>query len=283
MSTDVNSLEVTTRKVRNLFPEEIKYSQETGLCKIKLWVFILGLCRFLKAHIATNEGYNSLLKGLAVRCRNIGLPLLSARCNIKRSIGVGMRGSQTRWGSIKGVAAGVLQDALENFEEGQLVLATADRWKAPMASDARLGNPITEFQLYNRYNECFPSDQPADIMLKATKRGCLWHRVFQEPSALLGFVLESPERELKPGMSFFFLHRKKLFTGHSSCWHYFGKGLGSGCDDQRPLRIRPVHRAIRGSILLAAHTPTRLPNDSLLFEVVLCAGYWALWPDRHEI
>ena len=63
-----------------------------------------------KGDVAINEGHNSLIKSIVQRCRNIGLPLLSARSNCKKELRVGIRGAPSKWSQVKKQALCMVQD-----------------------------------------------------------------------------------------------------------------------------------------------------------------------------
>ena len=93
LATPDENMDTTALKLKNLFRSEFLDSQQHGTCGQNLWAVIKPWYDKSKGHVGRNEGHNSLIKAICNRCRNIGLPLLSARCNMKKELGVGMRGA----------------------------------------------------------------------------------------------------------------------------------------------------------------------------------------------
>ena len=101
MATIDERLESTARRLKALFRDEIDYTAKTGLCKPMMWSFSLALRYNIRSDVCINESHNSLIKGISARCRRIGLPLLSGRCNVKRELGTGTRGAVSRWSKVR--------------------------------------------------------------------------------------------------------------------------------------------------------------------------------------
>ena len=90
---------------------------ETGLADLAMWTAVRMLRRSARADVRVNEGHNSLIKAMANRCPRIGLPLLSARVNVKKELGLGSRGASKRWSSIRPALQRVLESSMHADHE----------------------------------------------------------------------------------------------------------------------------------------------------------------------
>ena len=111
LTSDHSKLESNSRKLRGLLSHELEYSSLTGKCAPTLFSLIRSWSVTVKGDVAINEGHNSLIKSIAQRCRNIGLPLLSARANTKKELRVGVRGAPSKWSQVKKGALQMVQDS----------------------------------------------------------------------------------------------------------------------------------------------------------------------------
>jgi hypothetical protein len=131
LETDPNHLEVTTKKIRALCGEDLRRAAATGTTSHVLHGIITMMRVNLKSDTRANEQFNSLIRVINDRCRNIGLDTLDARCSIKKQLGVGTRGVNLRWSSIRPHASTVLVDAVQNFEQGSQQAYADGRWLTP--------------------------------------------------------------------------------------------------------------------------------------------------------
>ena len=78
---------------------------------------------------------NSIIRWTCERSRNIGLTLLSARCVMRKALGLGARGDASGWNAVKPVALALLDKVTPCFGKGLLdVLLAPSRWdSAPPA------------------------------------------------------------------------------------------------------------------------------------------------------
>jgi hypothetical protein len=84
---------------------------------------------FFAGDTEINEEYNSLIKIACRRAPNIALPLVSARCNLKKAMNVGSSKSLSRWQLVRPSAARVLQEALDGQQYASAVTDDAQRWQ----------------------------------------------------------------------------------------------------------------------------------------------------------
>ena len=89
-------LEITTRKFKTIWSEQLQHSAASGLCDPSMYTNASLIASKLRPDIRCNEQYNSLIRILSERSRRLGLPLLSSRCNLKKTLGVGTRGVSLR-------------------------------------------------------------------------------------------------------------------------------------------------------------------------------------------
>ena len=88
----------------------------------------------LRTDIRINEQYNSLIRTLCTRCRMIGLPLLSARVNLKKQLGVGTRGVTMKFSSLKSHAQVILDDITSHHKQAVEMTSSVSRWATPPPS-----------------------------------------------------------------------------------------------------------------------------------------------------
>ncbi len=110
------TLEINAQKIRLLCAEDLEQCAAHGTAGPLLYSLVLSWAASAKSDVAINEGHNSLIKAIAQRCRNIGLPLLSARANCKKELKVGVRGAPQKWSAVKRDALAMVQARLnESF------------------------------------------------------------------------------------------------------------------------------------------------------------------------
>ena len=168
VQTDQADLEPTSRKFKRIFEEGISNAAETGTCSHVLHVAACAISAALMTDVQVLEGNNSLLKTLTERCHNIGLPLLSARCVLKKGLGVGSRGSPGKWSSIKQRAGSIIQSCLDSQLEVRQVMETPGRWDAPLPT------PALHFNL----QVIEPGSRPNECVAWAIAHNALWHKAF---------------------------------------------------------------------------------------------------------
>ena len=125
LEQELADLELATRKVRQLFHAELGHAAATGLCEARLFSVCLALRVHLFPDVEQNEGYNSIIRCIIERCRHISLPLLAARANIKKTLGLGSRSSSSKWSSVR---------SGYHHEGAAAVLEDPDRWSSPLPS-----------------------------------------------------------------------------------------------------------------------------------------------------
>ena len=113
------TLEITAKKVRVVFKEDLEQAAANGTTGPALYGAIMMLKTQLKADTRSNEQFNSLIRILNERARTIHLDLLDARCRIKKALGGGTRGVNMRWSKIRPAATTILEDCIAQYDEGQ--------------------------------------------------------------------------------------------------------------------------------------------------------------------
>ncbi|CAK0836755.1 unnamed protein product [Prorocentrum cordatum] len=133
-------LEITTRKLRALCHHDLVQARDTGTCGTLLYSITMCMRCYSKADVRDNEQYNSLIRQMNMRCRNIGLPLMSSRINVKKWLGVGTRGASMRWSSIKPRAEALLRQLLPFAEQAQGIAIEDARFEAakPIETDVNV-------------------------------------------------------------------------------------------------------------------------------------------------
>ena len=133
----VVAIGVNEQKLCRIAKEELEICAASGKARPFLYTYGKELVRNALGDIHPNESYNSLVRGGCTRNRRIGLPLLSARCSNKKRVGVGHRGSTSKWSSIR-TAAKTLHKVAATYtgEAADIVLNDPDRWATPEPADA---------------------------------------------------------------------------------------------------------------------------------------------------
>lgn len=144
---------------------------------------------FLRTHsrsdVRTNEQYNSLVRQINERCRNISLSLLSARVNLKKMLGVGCRGAKMRWSSVRPKAEALLSTLMQHADQAHSLVAEPGRWEVPPPIPVA-GN------VNDIFNVCSPLDGNAASKWAAAFSLKL-HACCPEPSATQLIVMTVPE------------------------------------------------------------------------------------------
>ena len=110
LETPLEKLDSNVRKLRQRCLEEFESTARSGKLGPILHTTISAWSSSAKSDVAINEGHNSLIKAISGRCKNIGLPLLSARANTKKELRVGVRGAPVKWSNVKKSALVMVQD-----------------------------------------------------------------------------------------------------------------------------------------------------------------------------
>ena len=131
--TPMDQLDTNCAKLRRKLTDDLKHAADTGQAKPTLYSFGLAFKSNVKESIWINESHNSIIRGCCTKNRNIGLPLVSARCNSKKELGmeVGLRGSSSKWSKIRPVANQLLEDSIRHVLDGEDVLKDRERWSVP--------------------------------------------------------------------------------------------------------------------------------------------------------
>ena len=114
-------LDHNTRKLVRLLRPDFEEAAASGTCGPNLWAFAMSLRAYMKADVQNCEGMNSLIRSINERCKNIGLPLLSARCVMKRALGVGARGACSKWTSLLPRVSHVMEMLKSAYHRGKLL------------------------------------------------------------------------------------------------------------------------------------------------------------------
>ena len=138
-----------------------------------------------QADIRCNESYNNLLKNIVDLSPHINLPLLSARVNTKKLMGLGTRGISHRWSTLK-TRADLLEEMLSHYGAGLTVVGEEDRW-TDHASDATLPDRDTT---KTKYAESMRAIQITPQLKWSSVFELILGREFPKPSASTGMVIQ---------------------------------------------------------------------------------------------
>jgi hypothetical protein len=118
----------TGSKIRTLFHDDLQVAKVHGTCGRHLYRFSLVLRIHLIMDTQSVEGINSLIRVNCTRCRRIGLPLLSARTQMKKALSLGTRNAATKWSEVRPIAESILNRCHQQHDQAANVLADNDRW-----------------------------------------------------------------------------------------------------------------------------------------------------------
>ena len=90
-------LDIATMKLKRLCLDDFAQAARGGTCGTVLYRICNHIRHHLRADVADNEGYNPLVRCLTTRSRHSGLPLVSARANLKKFMHVCGRGVTSKW------------------------------------------------------------------------------------------------------------------------------------------------------------------------------------------
>ena len=128
---DIHKLDITSRKFVRICKSELEDTVTSGLAGERTYAMALLMRNNLLPDAQRNVQYNSLISTISKRCRHIGLPLLCARANMKKTLGVGTRGAAHKWSHIRAACSGVLDDLERHVPLSQDILNDSSRWSCP--------------------------------------------------------------------------------------------------------------------------------------------------------
>lgn len=135
LETAAHRLEVSTRKVKTTFEEELKTAEVDGILTGRLRVSIRGIARTWEADSGECERVNKLLNLLTERCPGISYELQSSRAAIKHFMGeAGNRGAgnhRRKWSEYKPIASRMMNLCLANWPDRLEVQEDCLRWSPP--------------------------------------------------------------------------------------------------------------------------------------------------------
>jgi hypothetical protein len=174
-------LEISTRKIKAICKDELDIAQATGKAGPLLYSIACYMKRCIKGDVRVNEQYNSLIRQINERCRNISLALLSARTNMKKAMKVGTRGASLKWSTVKPRAEALLRQLMQQVDEAHEVMADVNRWAVPDPM------PVDGDAVLQRFRVCDPV-QNKDLILWATPHSIRLHNFQKLPSSVVGYV-----------------------------------------------------------------------------------------------
>jgi len=177
-------LEVNAKKLKTLFRDDIVHASREGTCSLKLWTVCRAIASQLKGDTHLNEGYNSIIRTLSERSKNIGLPLLSARCNIKKALGVGSRNASKSWDSIAAPALSILNECCEHSDDQSIF--TEDRWATPKPIR---GLPERTAEVKRVMKMVRPNLNLTQSWLWASVQAVLWNKFCKQPDSRVAFAI----------------------------------------------------------------------------------------------
>ena len=142
-----------------------------------------------------NEGHNSLIKAMSDRCKNITLPLLSGRVNLKRELGVGMRGANTRWSAIRPHAKAILEESFTCSDVVPGILADDKRFEPPCPVPSALPGSVVAQQ----YPRLVPGKLAKHVLEWCSAKTLQLHRLYPDIDATNGLLFGKYPRQLRSG------------------------------------------------------------------------------------
>lgn len=128
MNTPEDNLEITARKLKVLFRDEVQQAADDGTTGPNMFAVAECLRRFLLGHVQRNEGVNSAIKRWVEKCPNISLPLLSGRISVSVALGMMGRKGERKWSQVRQQAAELLGTSNDHFQGARLLMDDELRW-----------------------------------------------------------------------------------------------------------------------------------------------------------
>ena len=159
-----SKLEINALKVLVLCRPEVEFAAATGRCRGRLYSIAMEIRVRLKVSVEVIEGYHNIIRVNTCRPPNMGLPLLSARCNIKKALGIGSKGSSKKLAAVSDSAHALLLECVEHTSDRLPTpsIALSDvpslRWESPPATPLiPHTSKITDTLKYEVQRELLPS------------------------------------------------------------------------------------------------------------------------------
>lgn len=125
-------LEITTRKLRNLFRRDMAFCASSGFCSWQLFVTLRGFAMMLKSDVQESERLNKCLSLFGERCPGGSLDLCSSRAAIKHYLGrtaFGPKSGSKKFSEIKPAAKKLFQECMAGWQLMEEVESQEDRFK----------------------------------------------------------------------------------------------------------------------------------------------------------
>ena len=171
-------LDVSTRKIRSFYGEDLRVAATSGYCGLRLWVSLKAAARVAKADVRENERINKMITLLSDRCPNSSLELMSSRVCLKHCLGVDAGPKQLKWSALRPVAAALHQTCLSHWHEIEEV-QNEGRFSAPTAPDSVPGKDVISAE----YPKLMPSKHPQHTLAWAACYNLLWYRESKKDKA----------------------------------------------------------------------------------------------------
>jgi hypothetical protein len=213
------TLEISALKVLILCRADVELAAASGKCGMRLYAISMEIRCGLHPSVEELEGYNNIIRVNTERCPIMSLPLLSARCNIKKQLNIGFRGSTMKWSVIQNSAHALLIACLaaSEVEVSLPSYETTTRWDTPApASKTDTG---IKFMI-----EIQPDLSPSPAIVWASVHSRTWHNLRKNIDIRVGYAFlwanieaapETPEtlKEMLLGTPLQLVTEKNYSTG----------------------------------------------------------------------
>ncbi len=155
---------------------------DTGTIGAALFCICLHIENFLFSDTEANEEFNSLVRIQTERAPNIGLPLVSSRCSLKKALNVGSASSPVKWSQVRPYAQDLLRQCIASSGDVLEAQSKPGRWESPPPHPGMLMPQWVE-ELIN------PLTRQDVLTLWGLKHSRLLHSMQKEVDLRYGFVI----------------------------------------------------------------------------------------------
>ena len=172
LDADPFTLEINAKKLLVAFPSDFHGAAATGcISNLGVYVIALGIKMWAWSDAQELEGMSSLVRINCNRAPSISLPLLSARLGAKKAMGIGAKGSNLRFNTIKPKAASVIDQCSlwPTPDASAAIMSSTSRWESVRKCEYPYVLPA-----------CAAEAKDASTLWK-TAYNILWHRACSKP------------------------------------------------------------------------------------------------------
>ena len=250
-----DDLDISTLKIKILYIAEIRFSAATGTCEGRLFSVGMQFRTFVLVTVKDAEGYNSLIKIQSTRCPNIGLLLLAARVNNKKALGLGTRGADVRWASVRPGAQKLLNECMESCDGATDVCSESGRFSTPKKPTKGIPHKKEMARVTPLLEPILKASTP-DVW--ASKYNSMLHKACSTPSARFGWVTTADGRIANDDKLYLFSEKNYSSTMCTVCSLRVSEA-GAGIAERITVRVdMPLRCATAIQIISKLHALARI-------------------------